>query len=191
MPRTDGLPRREVAVVVVTGSESTGKTTLAADLARHYGTTWVPEFARAYLAEKLATTGQRLDAGDVEPIAHGHIASVDAAIARTRHLVVLDTDLVSTMVYSRHYYGVCPAWIERATRNRLGDLYLLCDIDVPWLPDPARDRPQHREELHALFVAVLDSLGARYATLRGSWDDRRVEAISAIDILSGQSHDRS
>lgn len=182
-PEDDRLPRREVGIIVVTGSESTGKTTLAADLACHYGTTWVPEFARAYLGEKMATTGQPLDAGDVEPIARGHIASADTAIARARRLVVLDTDLVSTMVYSRHYYGTCPAWIERATRDRLGDLYLLCDIDVPWLPDPARDRPHHREEMHRLFVGGLDALGARYVTLRGSWDDRRATAISAIDAL--------
>jgi len=173
--------RRGAHVIVVTGSESTGKTTLAGDLARHYATTWVPEFARAYLDETMATTGQPLDASDVEPIARGHIVSADAGIARARRLVVLDTDLVSTVVYSQHYYGDCPAWIERAARERLGDLYLLCAIDAPWVADSARDRPHEREHMHGLFVAALDTLGARYVTLRGSWAERRAAAIAAVD----------
>jgi NadR type nicotinamide-nucleotide adenylyltransferase len=184
MSHVERAERREVAVVVVTGSESTGKTKLAADLARHYATTWVPEFARAYLDERLATTGHPLDASDVEAIARGHIVSADAAMADARELVVLDTDLVSTVVYSRHYYGDCPAWIEQAARDRLADLYLLCDIDAPWVADPARDRPYQREHLHGLFVAALDALGARTVTLRGSWADRYATAIAAIDALA-------
>jgi NadR type nicotinamide-nucleotide adenylyltransferase len=170
-------------VVVVTGSESTGKTTLASDLARHYGTTWVPEFARAYADEQEATTGRELDASDVEPIARGHIAWADAALGRARGLVVLDQDLVSTVVYARHYYGSCPEWIERAAWERRGDLYLLCGIDAPWVRDQRRDRPHHRDELHASFIEALDALGARYVVIRGSWEARLATAISAIDNL--------
>lgn len=178
--------RPRVDAIVATGSESTGKTTLAADLARHYGTTWIPESARAYLDEKTAT-GRPLGAGDVEPIARGHIARVDEGVARTRDLIVLDTDLVSTVVYSRHYYGSCPVWIEQAARERLGDLYLLCDIDAPWVADPARDLPHLRQHMHGLFVATLDALGARYITLRGSWEARLATAIAAIDALGHRS----
>ena len=183
MPRDEPTERRGVAVVVVTGSESTGKTTLAADVARHYDTAWVPEYARTYVEEKIATTGAALDAADVDPIARGHIAAADAGIVRARGLVVLDTDLVSTLVYSRHYYGGCPAWIERAARDRLADLYLLCDIDAPWIADPARDRPYQREHIHGLFVAALDALGAHTVPVRGSWADRRATAIAAIEAL--------
>lgn len=175
--------RTGVDVIVGTGSESTGKTTLAAGLARHYGTTWVPEFARTYVDEKRAATGHPLDARDVEPIARGHIARADEAVARARDLIVLDTDLVSTLVYSRHYYGTYPEWIEQAARARLGDLYLLCDIDAPWVADPARDRPHVREHVHGLFVATLDALDARYITLSGSWETRLATAIAAIDAL--------
>lgn len=171
--------RRDVAVVVVTGSESTGKTTLAGDLARHFGTSWVPEFARAY-ADARAARGHALDAGDVEPIARGHIESANDAVAHARGLLVLDTDLVSTVVYARHYYGECPAWIEQSALVRRGDLYLLCDIDVPWLPDPRRDRPHLREHLHAEFVTTLDSLGARHVTVRGAWDARFALSLAAV-----------
>lgn len=167
--------------IVVTGSESTGKTTLAADLARHYDTAWVPEFARVYLDEKAAATGQPLDAGDVEPIARGQIAAEDRGMSAPRGLVVLDTDLVSTTVYSRHYYGSCPEWIERAARARRGDLYLLCDIDVPWIADPQRDRGDMRAHMHRLFVDALVALGAPFVTIRGSWAERRAAAIAAVE----------
>ena len=170
-------------VVVVTGSESTGKTTLAADLARHFGGVFVPEFVRQYADQKMATTGAPLDASDVEPIAHGQIALHDGVIASARGLVVLDTDLVSTVVYARHYYGGCPAWIEQAAWERRGELYLLCDIDVPWVAGPHRDRPHLREHMHALFAAALATLGAPVVPIRGSWAERFGTAVRAVTAL--------
>jgi NadR type nicotinamide-nucleotide adenylyltransferase len=174
-------------VVTVTGSECTGKTTLARNLADRFGTVWVPEFARRYLDEKEAATGLPLDAGDVEPIARGQLAAEDGGLAAAGGLIILDTDLVSTTVYARHYYGACPAWIEEAARDRRADLYLLCDIDVPWVPDPARDRPHMREHMHALFVEALEALGARYATIRGGWDERFANAVAAVNAVRSEA----
>jgi NadR type nicotinamide-nucleotide adenylyltransferase len=167
-----------IPVVAVTGSESTGKTTLARELAEHFGTVWIPEYAREYAAAQRAL-GRTLDASDVEPIARGQLEAEDRGLANAAGLLVLDTDLVSTMVYARHYYGACPAWIEQAARERLADLYLLSDIDVPWVADPARDRPHLRGEMHALFAATLDALGARCVTIRGSWRERLTSAVAA------------
>ena len=166
--------------VVVTGSEGTGKTTLAGDLARQFGTVCVAEYAREYLDRKVATTGLPLDERDVEPIARGQIAAEDRGAATAKGLLVLDTDLVSTTVYARHYYGACPAWIDQAARDRRGDLYLLCDIDVPWVADSVRDRPHHREHIHALFVEALNTLGAPYVLIRGSWAARLTTAVAAV-----------
>jgi len=166
--------------VVVTGSECTGKTTLAGDLARQFGTVCVAEYAREYLDRKVATTGLPLDERDVEPIARGQIVAEDRGAATAKRLLVLDTDLVSTTVYARHYYGACPAWIDQAARDRRGDLYLLCDIDVPWVADSVRDRPHHREHIHALFVEALDTLGAPYVLIRGSWAARLTTAVAAV-----------
>jgi len=166
--------------VVVTGSECTGKTTLAGELARHFGTVCVAEYAREYLDRKVATTGLPLDERDVEPIARGQIVAEDRGAATAKRLLVLDTDLVSTTVYARHYYGACPAWIDQAARDRRGDLYLLCDIDVPWVADSVRDRPHHREHIHALFVEALDTLGAPYVLIRGSWAARLTTAVAAV-----------
>lgn len=166
--------------VVVTGSECTGKTTLAGDLARQFGTVCVAEYAREYLDRKVATAGLPLDERDVEPIARGQIAAEDRGAATAKGLLVLDTDLVSTTVYARHYYGACPAWIDQAARDRRGDLYLLCDIDVPWVADSVRDRPHHREHIHALFVEALNTLGAPYVLIRGSWAARLTTAVAAV-----------
>jgi NadR type nicotinamide-nucleotide adenylyltransferase len=165
--------------VAVTGSESTGKTTLARDLAEHFGTVWVPEYAREYAATRTSLTSKPLEATDVEPIARGQIEAEDRGLATAKRLLVLDTDLVSTVVYARHYYGDCPAWVEQAARARRADLYLLCDIDVPWVADPARDLPHMREHMQALFATTLDALGGRYVTIRGPWRERLTSAVAA------------
>lgn len=167
-------------VVVVTGSECTGKTTLARELATAYAAPWSAEFARTYLEQKAI----ELDAGDVEPIAHGQVAGEDAAAAAAAGLVVRDTDLVSTMVYARHYYGACPDWIARAAQARLGDLYLLLHPDVPWVADGLlRDRPTERALMHGLFRRALDDLGARVVDITGGWADRQACARAAVDAL--------
>jgi NadR type nicotinamide-nucleotide adenylyltransferase len=162
--------------VVVTGSECTGKTTLARDLGARFGTSWSPEYAREYVERK----GGVLSLADVEPIARGQIAAEDDAARRASRLVVHDTDLLSTVVYSRHYYGTCPAWVDEAARARRADLYLLLRPDVPWVEDPARDRGDRREEMHALFASALRGLAASFREIGGSWTERHGQALDAI-----------
>jgi NadR type nicotinamide-nucleotide adenylyltransferase len=165
--------------VTVTGSESTGKTWLAHQLARHFEAIYVAEFAREYVLYKAAP----LDASDVEPIARGQLRSEEEALRRAGELIILDTDLVSTVVYAKHYYGTCPAWVERSARERLADLYLLCDVDMPWVPDAARDRPGARREIHAAFADHLERYGAHSMLIRGPWEEREAGAINAIESL--------
>ena len=165
--------------IVLTGSESTGKTTLARELAAHYGATWCGEYVRDYLAVKGS-----LDSADVEPIALGQLALQNAA---NGPLVIHDTDLLSTVVYARHYYGDVAEWIVRAARARRPALYLLMDIDVPWVADPQRDRGHMRETMHALFRDALEELGAPYVVVSGDWETRRRRAIAAVDALRAAS----
>ncbi|HEY7515137.1 MAG TPA: ATP-binding protein [Vicinamibacteria bacterium] len=168
------LPR-----VVLTGSECTGKTTLARELAAHFGTSWSPEYAREYAVGK----GSPLTIADVDAIARGQMAGEDAAARRATRIVVHDTDLLSTVVYSRHYYGACPEWVERAAHDRRAPLYLLLRPDVPWVPDPARDRGGQRDELHELFRTTLTEFSACFREISGSWTERRGRALAAIDAV--------
>lgn len=169
--------------VVLTGSESTGKTTLAERLARHYGASWVPEFVRDYAAAK----GAPLEVSDVEAIARGQLAREDEyqsrAAASHERLLIGDTDLLSTAIYAAHYYGCAPEWIEKAARTRRPDLYLLLDIDLPWTPDPQRDRGHVRPEMHALFRAAVEASGTSFVVISGDTDARLASARAAIDDL--------
>ena len=171
--------------VVVTGSECTGKTTLATELAQHYGTVWVPEFVRQFVEEK----GAAPEYADVEAIARGQIELEDRTAESAESLLIQDTDLLSTVVYSRHYYGDCPRWIEEELRARAGDLYLLADIDVPWTADSdQRDRGDRREEMHGLFRAALESRGLNFVELHGSPRNRKGTAVSLVtQLLANES----
>lgn len=152
--------------ICLIGPESTGKSELAARAERELGATWVREYAREYAEAR----DSGLTAADVEPIARGEIANLDRA---TGDRIVLDTDLISTVVYARHYYGHCPAWIEEEARKRRADLYLLLDTDIAWHPDPARDAGgDEREDLFDAFRAALDEFEVRWEIVSGDWEAR-------------------
>jgi len=169
--------------IVVTGSECTGKTTLAEALAAYYGTLWVPEYARRFVAEKHGP----VEAADVDAIARGQIALEEemtaAVVMRPDHgLLIQDTDLLSTIVYSRHYYGACPEWIETEFRRRRADLYLLAGSDVPWMPDgDQRDRGDRRGEIQALFSQALTDRGCRSVDVQGLLELRIELAVREIE----------
>jgi NadR type nicotinamide-nucleotide adenylyltransferase len=163
------LPHR----ICLIGPESTGKSELGARLARELDAQYVPEFARQY----AESHGNSLSAADVEPIARGEIANLDSASDRA----VLDTDLISTVVYARHYYGACPQWIEDEARSRRADLYLLMDTDVAWHPDPARDTGgDAREDLFDAFRAALDEFETRWTIVSGTGEERFRAIDSAL-----------
>jgi NadR type nicotinamide-nucleotide adenylyltransferase len=166
-----------LARICLTGPESTGKTELAKRLSRELGVPWVPEFAREYAEAR----GNDLTANDCDPIARGQIALMERRPPRPPDRqrpgavpeVILDTDLISTVVYARHYYGACPEWIEEEARRRRADLYLLLDTDVAWQPDPARETGgDAREDLFDAFRAALDEFETRWEIVSGDWEAR-------------------
>lgn len=158
------------------GPESTGKSRMAERLARELGMASCPEFARGYALQ----VGRVLTADDVEPIARGQLASLEGK-------AILDTDLISTVVYARHYYGACPEWIEAEARARRAELYLLFDTDLEWIQDPARDAgdPETREDLFDAFRAALEELECDFRIVSGSWEERWSEVRAAARTLYG------
>ena len=182
MARVASVTDAPAHVVVITGAESTGKSTLAAALAKEFGAPLSLEFARAY-AERVQ---RALDASDVEPIALGQRANEDAAITRAAGgVAVLDTDLRSTMLYAQHYYGQrqVPAWLRAAVEARRVALYLLCDDDVPWRPDPARDSPEARARVQRRIAASVRSSGVPVVVLRGTPEERLAQARATLADL--------
>ena len=166
--------------IVLTGSECTGKTTLAEALAERCNTVCIPEYVRQFVREK----GAAPDSADVEAIARGQIALEDEVLRVGHDLVIQDTDLLSTVVYSQHYYGACPPWIREELARRAPDLYLLAGIDVPWTPDgQQRDRGHMRDEMQGLFRRALVDLRARFTELSGPMASRLRDALEAIESL--------
>ncbi|WP_088339753.1 DUF4301 family protein [Robiginitalea sediminis] len=174
--------------VVLFGPESTGKSTLAADLAAHYQTLWVPEYAREYLQEKWDREGLVCQPEDLLPIARGQMQQENLLAARANRVLICDTDLLVTKVYSEAYYqGFVDPVLEYHALENTYDLYLLTDIDVPWVADDLRDRPEQREEMFAYFREALLKTGRRFVILSGSREERLQKAVRHIDNLLAMS----
>lgn len=170
--------------IVLIGPECTGKTRLARELANHYGVPWSEEYARLFVEDHP----RPVTYADVDTIARGQNRLEDQAIAEARHagsrLVIHDTDLLSTVVYSRHYYDRVPAWIEPLALARRGDVYLLHHPDVPWVADGhQRAEPERRDDLFERFRRLLADSGVMVAAIAGPWEARRQAALEAIDLV--------
>lgn len=177
--REGGLRR-----VVISGPESTGKTTLARRLAERYRTAWVPEYVRAYLLARPPRDPPSLVLWeDVDAIARGQLEAEEAAARAATGVLFCDTDLHSTKVYCEHYFGRCPGWIARAARERGYDLHLLLGTGVPWVSDPLRDRPGEREQMLALFRTELRQAQRSTVEIQGGFDARFVAAVRAVEAL--------
>lgn len=161
--------------ICLTGPESTGKSQLAQRVSRELGVPWVAEYAREY----AEAHGNELTAADVEPIARGEIANLDRVADAP--LAILDTDLISTVVYARYFYGACPQWIEEEARRRRADLYLLLDTDVAWKEDAARSGGgETREDLFDAFRAALDEFETNWRIVSGEWEARYEQVRAAV-----------
>ncbi|MHA6279259.1 AAA family ATPase [Salinimicrobium sp. CAU 1759] len=175
---------RAVIKIVLFGPESTGKTTLAQQLATHYDTLWVPEYMREYLQRKWDEQQMTCEPQDLLPIAKGQMLLENEAAAKANDLLFCDTNLLELVVYSRAYYDetVDPRLLKHALKAQY-DLYFLTYIDVPWVQDDLRDRPQDREEMFARFQRALEENDLPYHILRGDLQERFETAVKIIDQL--------
>jgi len=173
-----------IVKVVLFGPESTGKSTISELLARYYNTVWVPEYAREYLQDKWNNQRKTCEQKDLIPIAIGQMGLENELAKKADKILICDTDLLETKVYSEEYYGgfVDPD-LDRAATESQYDLYLLSYIDTPWEADDLRDRPTQREEMFRAFERALVNNQRPYVILKGRVKERMNTAVQAIDKI--------
>jgi NadR type nicotinamide-nucleotide adenylyltransferase len=182
---------RPIQKIVVLGPESTGKSTLCAALAAHYQTIWTPEYARQYLSEY----GTKYTYDDLLTIAKGQIKNEEKSIqlleqnnadnisqATTKKLIV-DTDMYVMKVWCEYVFNNCHHYILEQINQRSYDLYLLCDIDLPWTADEMREYPDAgpRIELFTLYKELLINQNTPWGIVSGVGAQRTANAIQLIE----------
>jgi len=169
-------------VLVLTGPESSGKSWLSAELHQHFGGLLVGEYVRYFIEQNPRDTCL----ADIPQIAQGQIAWEDSARAQQPALLILDTHLLSNMLWSQTLFGDCPPWIEEQLLDRHYDLHLLLSPEmVEWTDDGQRCQPQLQQRL-AFFDATrgwLQQHGRRLQIIEGDWDQRRRLAFTAVEQL--------
>jgi NadR type nicotinamide-nucleotide adenylyltransferase len=176
-------PKRIIKIALF-GPESTGKTTLAKQLAEFYKTDWVPEFARDYLQEKWDKYQTICDVNDMLPIAYGQTQLENQKMASANQYLFCDTNLMVTKVFSEVYYNYCDPLLDQAACEHEYDLFFLTDIDVPWKKDDLRDKPEGRETVFSVFKKSLIDNNKPFITLSGDASLRLKKAVSIIDNLT-------
>ncbi|MDB5202122.1 MAG: ribosylnicotinamide kinase [Ferruginibacter sp.] len=182
--------------IVILGPESTGKSTLSAQLAAHYKATWVAEYAREY----LETNGSTYEYSDLAVIADGQIKQEEIAENNWRNqyvgkepapLLFIDTDLHVIKIWSEYVFNKCDNRLLTSLASREYDLYLLCDIDLPWVKDELREYPELSERLK-IFHHYKESMLAQHKPwkiINGNYDERLQHAIEAVnELLNARAH---
>lgn len=169
--------------IALYGPECTGKTTLAKQLAEHYNTVWIPEFARDYLQQKWDVEKQTCRKEDLLPIAIGQTKLENEGLKQANQYLFSDTSLLVTKVFSDLYFGECDEALEKAAKKHKYDLFFLTDVDVPWEKDDLRDKPNERELTLQQFEENLIRFKKPYIKLSGSKEKRFQRALTILSRL--------
>ncbi|MCK4465616.1 MAG: ATP-binding protein [Bacteroidales bacterium] len=164
--------------VVITGPESTGKTTLAQQLAHHFNTIWITEYAREYVENLKHPYVYE----DLINITRTQIKKLQEVTEPPNQFVFLDTDLIIMKVWFQEAFQNYPEWLHNSIRQRNIDLYLLCATDIPWMDDPVREnKSDNRERLFEIYKQELESFGFSYRIITGKNTNRLQNAIKIMD----------
>lgn len=163
--------------VVITGAECTGKTTITHQLAQHFKTLYIPEYAREYV-ENL---NRPYTYNDIEKIAFKQIQQEKEFVKKANAILFYDTYLIITKVWFLVVYKKCPDWLLKAISKSKIDLFLVCDTDILWEPDPVRENGgERRNELFQIYINELKSYRFNYKIVSGLGENRLRNAIRLI-----------
>jgi NadR type nicotinamide-nucleotide adenylyltransferase len=163
--------------VVITGAESTGKTTLAEQLRAHFEAPCSPEFVRNF----VEANDRPIRIEDLNSIMKGQIEYENTACNKSPRLVLHDTNLLSNAIYAEYYFKQTPRELASAISATQYNLYLFCQNEIPWQEDGAqRDGPEVRDQIHQAFEQMLEESPVPVVQIKGSPEDRFHQAIIAI-----------
>jgi NadR type nicotinamide-nucleotide adenylyltransferase len=169
--------------IVVIGPESTGKSTLCEQMADHYKTQWVPEFARNYLLEIRRPYTYE----DLLYIAEAQVELEDRICASTENpLLFIDTDMYVMKVWCEYVFKKCHRFILDQIAKRKYDGYLLCNTDLPWVEDELREYPdlESRERLFYMYKDLMVNQSTPWIEISGDYDKRLQQAIHFTSVVS-------
>jgi NadR type nicotinamide-nucleotide adenylyltransferase len=165
--------------IAILGAESTGKSTLAAALAAHYGTLWVPEYLREFVEAQERTPQEH----EQLLIAQTQVAHEEAAARLTRTYLFCDTTPLMTALYSRHYWARVDADLDVLAKHRRYDFCFVTAPDYPWVPDGLqRESEEVRERVHNELIATLHELGIPFQLVSGEHAQRVRQVIDALSV---------
>lgn len=167
-------PIQKIAVV---GPESTGKSTISAQLAEHYQTVWVPEYAREYCAALTEPCNWQ----DEINMFRGQLDLERQYLPNANKILICDTTFITVKIWSDYMFGESPREVVDELPKHPYDLYLLMNIDLAWQEDPLRDFPHMREHFMEVWHSELKTLDAKYHVISGSDNERLINAIEQID----------
>ena len=167
--------------ILILGPESTGKSTLAEKLAKHFAEPWVPEVAREYL-EKLE---RPYAFEDLLQIGKKQMRTEDELAMQAQNYLFCDTDLRVIQVWSQHRYGKVDPWVLEELARRTYDLILLCAPDLPWQADPLREHPEleMRQQFFEIYQQLSQASGFPWILVSGDTAERLSTAIQAVGSL--------
>lgn len=166
----------------MTGPESTGKSVLSEALAKHYHTSWVPEYARTYLDNIKRDYFYE----DIVEIARGQYKREEELFLHAGQFLFCDTDFLVCKIWSEEKFGKCDPWIDEMYKNMRYDLHLLCKPDLPWEADPLRENPDDRRRLFDIYLNHLEEKAYPYKIVSGSGKERLEMAVKYCKMLSDQ-----
>lgn len=159
--------------IAITGPESSGKTSLAEDLASHFKTNYAPEFAREFLMKNKNYNQQDLDI-----IAQGQLDEIKKI--ETNRIVISDTDMLVLKIWSLVVFKSVSAFIEESLSRQQFDLYILCSPDIPWEYDPLRVDEHNRDELFELYYKEIIANNYNYIIVNGSKKQRLSQVLKYL-----------